>query len=394
MIKSYKYKLHPTEKQKLFFEKSFGCCRFVYNWALDRRIKAYQNDNIRLTHIDLIKELTGLKNQDEYVWLKEISTASLQQSIMCMDSAFKNFFRDKKGFPKFKSKHKSKPTCKFVHPTTIRVDFDRQRINLPKVGEVKFFCDRTFDGKIGTVTVSKSPAGDYWVSVLVDNNIAIPNKHEIKEETSVGIDLGIKDFAVLSDGKRFDNMKFLEKSSKKLAVNQKRMARKKRDSNRYNKQKQKVAKIYEKIRNQRHDYLHKVSSTIISENQTVIIEDLNVDGMLKNHCLSKSISSVAWSEFTRMLDYKAEWNGVNVIRIGRFEPSSKMCKCGVINKDLKLSDRTWTCKACSSVNDRDLLAARNIKKFGLQNQNLIGYSPVVSGAENVELLTLVGAVKR
>ena len=234
---------------------------------------------------------------------------------------------------------------------------------------------------------------------MVEDENPLPEKFPITSTTSVGIDVGLKDFAVLSNGQVFQNPKYLEKSSQRLSCLQRRLSRKKKGSNRYKKAKLTVAICHERIRNRRSDFLHKVSKKIISENQTIIIEDLNVEGMLKNHCLAKGIASASWSEFFRMLQYKSEWNGVNLIRIGRFDPSSKMCSCGYIYKDLKLSDRTWTCPECGSKNDRDLLAAQNIKKFGLEKQNLltqenINKTPVVNREGDVELSAVAGVVKR
>ena len=222
----------------------------------------------------------------------------------------------------------------------------------------------------------------------------MPTKVPITYETSVGIDVGLKDFAVLSNGQVFENPKYLEKAEKRLKVLQRRLSKKQKGSKRQERARLAVAKAHEKVKNCRTDYIHKISSRIIRENQTVIIEDLNVDGMMKNHNLAKHIGSVSWSEFFRQLQYKAEWNGVNLIRIGRFEPSSKMCLCGVINKDLKLSQREWDCPNCGRHNDRDLLAAINIKRFGLQEQNLIGISPAGCGVEGVEWSALADTVKR
>ena len=228
-----------------------------------------------------------------------------------------------------------------------------------------------FKGKIGTVTVSKSPTNKYYISILVDNGLKLPDKSSINPDTTVGIDVGIKTFATLSNGSVFENPKYLEKSSARLACLQRRLARKQKGSRRREKARLAVAKAYEHISNQRHNFLHHVVNNILGENQTVVIEDLNVEGMMRNHRLANSIASCSWSEFFRILSYKSDWKGVNLIRIGRFEPSSKMCECGYIHRDLKLSDRIWTCPSCGAINDRDLLAARNIKKFGLEKQNLL-----------------------
>lgn len=391
MIKAYKYRLNPNEEQRIFFEKSFGCARYVYNWGLNLRNEAYQKDGARLSWVDICKQMTELKKQEETSWLNVVSNQSLQSSIRNMDSAFTHFFREKKGFPKFKSK-KGKQSFQFVQRVTM--DFANHKVKLPKIGWVNFYKNQEFVGKIGTVTISKSTTGKYHMSVVVDDGLDLPAKAPINNETSVGIDVGIKDFAVLSNGQVFENPQYLEKAEKRLNVLQKRYAKKQKGSKRQERARLAVAKAHEKVRNCRTDYIHKVTSKIIRENQTVIIEDLNVEGMMKNHCLAKHIASVSWSEFFRQLQYKAEWNGVNLISIGRFEPSSKMCLCGAINKDLKLSQREWDCPNCGRHNDRDLLAAINIKRFGLEEQKLIGISPAGCGVGDVEWSALADTVKR
>lgn len=393
MIKAYKYRLHPNNEQITFFEKSFGCVRFVYNWALSQRIEAYQKDGTRISWVDSCKRLTELKKQEETKWLCEVANQSLQSSIRNMDSAFTRFFREKKGFPKFHSKKQGKFSFQLVQG--VSVDFDTHKVKLPKIGEVGFGKNKEFVGKIGTCTISKTPTGKYYISMLVDDGNPMPEKAQITADTAVGIDVGIKDFAVLSNGQVYSNPKYLEKDEKRLKVLQKRLSRKQKDSKRRERARLAVARQHEKIRNRRVNFIHQVTSRIVRENQTVIIEDLNVDGMLKNHNLAKHIASASWSEFFRQLRYKCEWQGKNLIRIGRFEPSSKMCPCGYINKDLTLKDREWDCPHCGRHNDRDLLAAVNIKRFGLQKQNLIGEtSPVVNGVGDVEPSALVGAVKR
>ena len=397
MIKAFKYRLNPTSEQIIQMEKTFGCCRYVYNWALDLKIKTYQSEKRSLSAVDLCKQLTLLKKDPDHVWLNEISNECLQQSIRCMDSAFTKFFREHTGFPKFKSKHRSKNAFKNIN--SVRFDFENNRVKIPIIGWVKFYSNRIFKGDIGTITISKSKTGKYYASILVNDGMPVPEKFPIRHNTSVGIDVGIKDFAVLSSGHVFQNPRYMEESEKRLACLQRRMSRKVKGSNRRKKAKHDVAICHERISNRRNDFLHKVSKKIVSENQTIIIEDLNVGGMLKNHCLAKHISSASWGEFFRMLQYKSEWRGVNLVRIGRFEPSSKMCGCGYIHRDLKLSDRNWICPECGSVNDRDLLAAQNIKKFGLEKQNLltqenINRSPAVNREGDVESPALAGAVKR
>lgn len=302
-------------------------------------------------------------------WLKEVSNECLQQSIRNLDSAFTRFFREKKGFPKFKSKHDNRQSYKAIN--SVVVDLENNKVKLPKIGWVKFTSNRTFEGRVTSVVVSKTPTGKYYISVLVDNGKELPAKEDITYDGTIGIDVGLKDFAVCSNGDVYKNPKYLEKSTAKLKQLQRRLCKAKKGGNRREKLRKRLAKQYEKVTNQRTDYLHKISTKLVRENQAIIIEDLNVKGMMKNHHLARSIGSVGWSTFFSMLEYKCEWYGKTLIRIGRFQPSSKMCGCGYVNRQLKLSDRTWTCPKCGTINDRDLLAAQNIKRFGLQEQKLL-----------------------
>ena len=232
MTRSFRYRLYLNKEQKIFFEKSFGCARYIYNWALNKQIISYQTEKKNISCVDLCKMLTPLKKEKDKLWLNEVSNECLQQSIRNMDNAFTRFFREKHGFPKFKSKHDNNKSYKAMNG--VRIDFDKHKIKLPKIGWVKFFKNRTFSGKIGTVTISKTPTNKYYVSIVVNDNIPVPEKAEIKEGTSVGIDVGIKDFAVLSNGQVFANPKFLESNSKRLSVLQRRLSRKQKGSNRRN----------------------------------------------------------------------------------------------------------------------------------------------------------------
>lgn len=385
MKRAYKYRLNPTPEQIVFFNKSFGCCRFVYNYMLGKRIEAYQRDKTKIGWVELAKMLTELKKEDGKKWLSEVSNECLQQSIRNMDSAFVKFFREQAGFPNFKAKHYSRQSYKAIN--SVSVDLDNNKVKLPKIGWVKFFPNRKFDGKVCSATVSKTPTGKYFISVLVDDGKEIPVKPAVRYDTSIGIDVCIKDFAVCSNGDVYANPKYLEKSEARLKVLQRRFSKTKKGSNRRERARKILARQYEKVSNQRNNFLHQVTSKIVRENQTIIIEDLNVKGMLKNHRLAKSISSVSWSEFFRQLEYKCEWYGRNLIRIGRFEASYKTCICGYVNSELKLSDREWVCPKCGRHNDRDILASVNIKRFGL-------ISPLVEGVEDVEWSAVVGAVKR
>jgi putative transposase len=368
MLKAYKYRLYPNKEQEVLLNKHFGCVRFVYNYSLNLKISAYQNENIRLSKFDLDKQLTELKKLDEYNWLKEVNSQSLQASNRHLDVAFSNFFKQHNDFPKFKSKKTNR--FSFEIPANIYLDIDNNKVSFPKFKEgVNLVISRKPKGVIRQATVSKTPTNKYFISILYETGVDNKQKEIITRENSVGIDLGIKDFVITSDGVKYENNKYLRKLEDKLAKEQIKLSRKVKGSNNRNKQRIKVARVYEKISNQRLDYLHKISSILVSENKTICIEDLNVQGMIKNHKLAKSISDVSWGKFVELLRYKSEWYGVNILQIGRFEPSSKMCSCGVINKELTLKDREWTCETCGLVHDRDILASNNIKKFAL---NAIG----------------------
>ena len=365
----------------MFFIKTFGCVRYIYNWALSKRIESFQNNNDDISWKDMSSMLTSLKKESDKLWLNDVSAECLQQSLIDLNSAYTNFFRRKKGFPNFKSKR----NCNHYRAINIVVvDQDKCKIRLPKIGWVNFFSNRKYVGKFKSVTISMTPTMKFFISINVDDGKDVIDKPEISYDTSVGIDVGIKNFAVTSNGDVINNPKFLEKSIGRIKVLQKRLNRKTKGSNNYVKSRIKLAKEYEKITNRRNDFLHKISTNIVRENQTIIVEDLNISGLMKNHNMAKSILSASWYSFFKMLEYKCGWYGKNFITIGRFDPSSKMCECGYINDELKLSDRLWSCPNCGIVNDRDFLAAKNIKKFGLQRRNLIGYSPRVAGVELVE----------
>jgi len=369
IIKNYKIRIYPNNKQKVLLEKHFGANRWIYNYFLNKKIKVYQKEKKQVSCFQLINELPTLKKEN--IWLKDINAQSLQMSIRNIDNAFTRFFREKKGFPKFKSKRNTKNS--FCLPQGNKVDFENRIISVVKIGKLKARFDRKFDGKIKSVFISKNSINQYYASITVETReIAVKSK-KIEEKTTVGIDLGIKDFAVISDGRVIKNPKHLIKSEKRLKILHKRLSRKRKGSNNRRKEKHKLAKLYNKIKNQRSYFLHNLSYKLTHENQVnaIALETLNISGMIKNHCLAKSISDASWSEFVRQLEYKGVWYGVNILRIGRFEPSSKMCECGEINNSLTLKDREWKCKKCNKVNNRDLLASRNIKKFALQKQNLI-----------------------
>lgn len=370
--RAYKYKMKPTFKQQECLNKAFGCCRFIYNWGLDKKIQSYKQEKKTIGYVELAHELTKLKNDGEHEWLKDVNNTSLQQSLRNLDAAFVRFFREKKGFPKFKSKKKNIESAKYIN--AVHFDFDNWKVKIPKIGWVKLCKNKTFDlsMKYGTLTVSKDKCGDYWCSIVVYDVEEKP-KTKVSIDKSVGIDLGIKDYAILSDGTKYANPKFLEKGQKRLKTLQHRFARTQKKSNRHEALRLKVAKCYRDIANRRSDFLHKLSSMLTEQYDTICLEDLNVEGMMKNKHLSNSIQSAAWSEFVRQLKYKSDWYGKNVIFIGRFEPSSKTCsKCGYVKSDLQLNDREWVCPKCGEKHDRDVNAAINIRDFALHKQNLIG----------------------
>lgn len=363
MYKGYEYRIYPNKSQQKLLAKTFGCCRYVYNHFLARRIEYHEKDGKYINSFALSKELTILKNELE--WLKEVDCQSLQQELRHQDNAFERFFKAKKGFPKFKCKH----SHRYSYTTILNVslDIENHKIKLPKIGKVDLRLDRIPQGQIKSVTVKQVPSGKYFVSLTVLEEDKYLPKEEIKAETTIGIDLGLKDFAILSDGRKIANPRYLKNNLKKLAILQKRLSRKQKGSSNRNKARIKVARQHEKISNMRKDFLHKLTYQLTHENQvsTICIEDLSVINMVKNHKLARSISDVSWSTFRTLLEYKCDLYGKNLLVIGRFEPSSKMCTCGYINKDLTLANREWTCPVCHKHHDRDILAANNIKKFAL-----------------------------
>lgn len=386
MLKAYKYRLYPTKEQETEFLKHFGACRFVYNWGLDLKKTAYGKEGKNISRMDLQKILSHQLKQ-KYEWLKEVNSQSLISALFHLEAAYSNFFRElkkwmgkknkkedgKPGYPRFKSKWN--PVQSFQCPQRVKVFFDRGTVKLPKIGEVLAILHQQFEGKVKTCTVSKTPTGKYYISVLVDDGCELPEKQAFDEATTIGVDVGIKDFAILSTGDKIENPKYLRNSIKRLKVLQRRLSKKKKGSSNWNRLKRQIAKLNEKISNQRHDFQHKLSRKLIDENQAIALETLNVKGMEKNHHLAQSIVDAAWSSFVLKLEYKAEWYGKTILRIGRFEPSSKKCSvCGYKNGELKLGDREWKCPECNTLHDRDINAAINIKKFALSIPLEIGVS--------------------
>lgn len=370
---TYKYRIYPNEEQKMFFERTFGCCRFVYNYFLNREKRFYlenkeeaETKRIKLhnTKFDNQKLLTKLKKEEQYVWLNEVSSHTLQKEIVNLDVAYNRFFKKLGSFPKFKKKGH----CDSFQMDNLRLYVKNGKLFIPKVKNgIKIKEHRPLEGRIICGTISKTASDKYFVSITVEREM---NKLEPSDK-AVGIDLGIDSFAVLSNGEHIQNPKFKRRVISKLKFLQRQQSKKQKGSKNRNKSRKRLAKKYEKITNKKQDFLHKLSNKIVNENQVISLEDLNVKGMMKNHKLADAISEVSWYEFTRMLSYKAEWRGRTVIKVDRFFPSSKTCfKCGFIKDDLTLKDREWTCPKCGSKHNRDYNAALNILKQGLNKENL------------------------
>ena len=364
MYKSYKYRIYPNKQQKEQIQQTFGCCRFVYNQMLAYKKELYETKKESMSKIDCNNYVNQVLKK-EYKWLKEVDKFALTNSVYNMDSAYQKFFKEHTGYPKFKSKRDNKKSYKTnLTGTNIKVSFENNKIKLPKLKWIRVKVHREFIGKIKSATISQVPSGKYFVSILVETE-HIPMK---ENNNSVGIDLGIKDLLITSDGEKFGNIRTTKKYENKLAKEQRVLTHKQKFSKNYEKQRIKVARIYEKIHNTRIDHLHKISHQLISENQVIVSEDLNIEGMRQNHNLAKAISDCGWYELTRQLVYKAEWNGRTYIKIGRYVPSSQTCNiCGFVNKDTKnLSVREWICHKCGTVHDRDINAAINILNEGMK----------------------------
>ena len=371
--KNFRYRIYPNNKQKTAFAKNFGACRFVWNWALEQRNRAYNERKESITYYKAGLELVKLKKLDEYKWLSDAIAQSLQCSLKNLDNAFKSFFKKQTSFPRFKSKKSNRQT--FHVPQYIFLDFDKQELKFVKFSKIKIKISRRFEGKIKNLTIEKTASGKYFAIFCVEQEQKAVKQKKITEKSTVGIDVGLTNFITLSDGTKVDNPRHFAKSQQKLKKLQRQLSKKKAGSNNRNKARLKVARCYEQVTNQRKDFLDKLSTQLANDSKvsTYAVETLNVTGMLKNERLAKSISSASWSMFLTMLEYKMQERGKHVIKIGRFEPSSKMCfACGSINNELKLSDRAWTCKSCCSTHDRDINAAKNIKLYALNKSNLVG----------------------
>ena len=404
MLKAFKYRIYPNKSQAELINKHIGSARFIYNLALETKKTIYDDYKVSLSGFDLINQLPELKK--DYDWLKEITAQSLQASIRNLDQAYKNFFKGHNKFPKFKSKWKGKQS--YTIPSGVKIGSGK--LNIPKFREgIKIVMERPVKGQIKSATISRTPTGKYYVSILCETHEACEKKSKVKESTTVGLDLGLTDFLTTSDGDKVGNPRFMKKMISKLKYIQRKYSKYKGKRTKYM-----LAKIHEKIASQRKDFLHKLSSTLVKENHSIAVEDLNVKNM-KSRCkpkidtngkylpngqsaksgLNSSISDVGWGMFIEMLKYKCEWYGVNFLQIDRFDASSKLCsnsKCDYKNSELKLSDRKWKCPNCYTEHDRDVNAAINIKIIAIikylsgtdrENQDEL---PVLAGVLTPEAL--------
>ena len=380
MLSATKIRIYPTKAQKAILATQFGCARFVWNNALAENQRAYKETGRGMGYHALAVQLPKMKKELE--WLKQADAQVLQQSLQNLAAAFDGFFAKRGKYPKFKNKH-GRQSIQYPQ----RVKIDGNRIRLPKVGSVKSVVHRPIEGKIKTVTISLNPSGHYYASVLTENGVIQP---EVSTKgKAIGVDLGLTDFAVTSDGSKFRNARHIKREEKNLKRKQKKLSRKVKGSKSRDRARLLVAKVHERIYNRRKDFLHKLSHRLVNENQVICLENLNVKGMMKNHCLAKAVSDVGWSEFVRQLTYKAAKSGKCVIKVDRFFPSSKACSsCGVVKDKLPLDIRQWTCD-CGETHDRDVKAAKNIRNEGIKL--IAGGAPVTAVRGSVSRRKKLGA---
>ena len=404
VLKAYKFRLYPTEDQQHYMAQMFGSVRFVYNWGLDARsgnwdmiesMRYSWGGDLKTCDMDMVAQMRfwGLKDtakdgypkpiglkelsatltsglQNDQPWLKEVPNKPLRYALRNLDAAYKNFFRRVKngeapGYPKFKSR-KGSDAFQF-QGENVRLDRDAGLVTLhEKLGPLEVRLHRRIDGTIKTTTVSKTKSGKYYISFQVEDGRELPIPRPVRKDRVIGIDVGLNTFAATSEGEKIDGIAPLREAETRLGVLQRRASRKVTGSKNWVKAQHKVARLHERVTNQRADFQHKLSRRLVDENDLIAVEDLNIAGMVKNHRLAKSVSDAAWSEFTRQLEYKAAWAGKTFIRIDRWAPTSKACSsCGYKNGEMPLSIREWDCPSCGAHHDRDINAALNIKAAGM-----------------------------
>ncbi len=358
MLKAFKYRIYPTSEQSVLLAKSFGCTRWFYNYALNLTSETYKQTGKGLSRNEMVKLLPSLKK--EYEWLTEAPSQVLQQAALNLSSAFLNFFEGRAKYPNFKKKQ-NRQSIRFPQGCKLKDD----TLKLPKIGDIHCQVSRQPEGTLKSVTVSVNPSGEYLAACLYDNGKDLPEKST--EGKAIGIDVGLTHYAVTSDGTKHGNPKYYRKYEKKLAKRQKQLSHKLKGSRNRNKARVKVAKVHAKIVRCREDFLHKLSRKLVDENQVIVVENLAVRNMVKNHKLAKSISDAGWGQFCTMLKYKSEWAGKTYIEVDRFYPSSKTCNnCSNRVDSLSLDIRSWQCPKCGENHDRDINAAQNIRDEGLR----------------------------
>lgn len=371
MLRAYKYRIYPTEEQKVMLAKTFGCCRVAYNWALEQKEKAYNENKESISEFDMKSRVIHELRDVQAPWMKEVSAKAIEFTISDLYAGYKNFFEGRAKSPNFRSKRHRQH---FHDRGTIIVNFKHGLISIPKIKNIPCIFHRRFRGRIKQVGVELLPSGRYYVSVLVENGLALPEKAPIDPDKTIGIDTGLKHFAVLSDGQTYEPKHEAKKEKRRLKILSRQLAKKQKGSRHFRTLKQRIARLHERVANRRKDHIHKLTHYIACENQatTICVEDLNVKAFMHNKHLAYNVADACLGEFYRQLEYKCAWAGKNYVKIDRFAPSSKQCShCGYIYKKLARGERKWTCPECGTHHDRDLNAAMNIKRFGLSEQKTL-----------------------
>lgn len=377
-MRAYKYRIYPNSHERAVIEKHFGCKRHVHNWGLAKKDRAYKETGKSLSRRELQDRLVADKKGDK-PWLAEVNSQSLLAALANLERAYANFFAGRAGYPRFKKKQAGWQS--FQCPQHVRVHFDTGRIDLPKLKGLKVKLHRRFDGTIKTVTIKRSPAGHYTASVLVDDGAADPAPAVVEADKTIGLDMGLSHYLIDSNGMKTDNPQYQKQGLDRLAVEQKKLARKQRGSGQRRRQRRRVAQVHARVARQRLDFIHQRTARLADKNHatSVAVEDLHIKGMVKNRRLARAIQDAGWGLFLTVLSYKCARQGKNVLRIGRFAPSSKRCNhCGHVVQSLPLPIRAWDCPACATHHDRDINAARNIRDFALADA--LGYSVCVKGS--------------